>query len=97
MSQDFLMHILEEEALDDSLTQLNKVPLNFKRMLPDLLFLKFPEKWFGRGAPITWPPCSPNLTPTAYLFIFGVYQGILCMWQHWLPLCQNLLGRCEFQ
>jgi hypothetical protein len=29
---------------------------------------KFPEKWIGRGGPITWPPHSPDLTPLNILF-----------------------------
>ena len=30
----------------------------------------FYEKWLGRGSPIAWPPCSPDLTSPDY-FLWG--------------------------
>ena len=30
----------------------------------------FDEKWIGRGGPVTWPPCSPDLTSRDY-FLCG--------------------------
>jgi len=32
------------------------------------LDIRFPQKWIDRGGPITWPLCSPDLTPADFLF-----------------------------
>ena len=26
----------------------------------------FPNRWFGRGGPVAWPPMSPDRTPLGY-------------------------------
>lgn len=30
----------------------------------------YPNKWIGRGSPVTWPPRSPDLTPLDF-FLWG--------------------------
>ncbi|KAG8227560.1 hypothetical protein J437_LFUL000660 [Ladona fulva] len=37
----------------------------------DFLNNRFPGKWTGRGAPIAWPPRSPDLTPLDFFFFGG--------------------------
>jgi hypothetical protein len=41
------------------------------------IFVKreFPDPWKGRGAPIPWPPRSPNFTPLD-IFFWGCVKGI---------------------
>jgi hypothetical protein len=63
---------------------------HFHKEVTDFLNIKFPEKWIGRGGPITWLPRSPDLTPLD--FSFGDTSRMLCTCHHWLPLCGNLLG-----
>jgi hypothetical protein len=52
------MLVLEEDSLSDMLVE----PPHFHS---DVMYLnhKFPDKWIGRGSPISWPSCSHNLTP----------------------------------
>jgi hypothetical protein len=58
------MSVLEGEGPDDTLFQQNGAPPHFHKEVADVLglYLKFSEKWIGRGEPITWPPRSPDLT-----------------------------------
>jgi hypothetical protein len=44
------------------------VPPHFHEEMMDFLNCKFPEKWIGKSRPITWPPCSPDLTPLDFFF-----------------------------
>lgn len=38
-------------------------PAHFAREVKQHLDEMFPERWIGRGGPISWPPRSPDLTP----------------------------------
>ena len=29
---------------------------------------KGPGNWIGRGGPVEWPPCSPDLTPCDFFY-----------------------------
>jgi hypothetical protein len=51
--EEFLMIILEEEGPDDILSQQDGAPPHFHKEVADFLNRKFPEKWIGRGGPIT--------------------------------------------
>jgi hypothetical protein len=63
------MPILEEESPDDMLFQQDGAPPpHFHKEATDFLYRRFPEKWIGRGGPITWPPRSPDLTPLDLFF-----------------------------
>jgi hypothetical protein len=44
----------------------------------DFLNRKFPEKWTGRGGPITWPPCLPDLT-SLDIFFWGYIKDTVYM------------------
>jgi hypothetical protein len=61
--QEFLMTILEQGGPDDVLFQQEEASPHFHNEVTEFLNRKFPEKWIGRGGPITWPPRSPDLTP----------------------------------
>jgi hypothetical protein len=50
------------------LFQQGGAPPHFLKEMVDFLNRKFPEKWVGRGGPITWPPRSPHLTPFNFFF-----------------------------
>ena len=32
---------------------------------------KFPNRWTGRDGPTTWPPRSPDITPSLDFFLWG--------------------------
>ena len=34
----------------------------------------FPNRWIGRGGPISWPPRSPDITPLDY-FLWGYVKS----------------------
>jgi hypothetical protein len=85
MLEEFLMPVLEEEGPDDMLFQQDQASSYFHK--EDFLNRKFPEKWTGRGKPVTWPPCLPDHTP---IFFRGTSK-MLFMCDHWQPLCQYLL------
>jgi len=36
----------------------------------EYLIVSFPNRWLGRGGPISWPPRSPDLTPLDF-FLWG--------------------------
>ncbi|KAJ4440129.1 hypothetical protein ANN_08267 [Periplaneta americana] len=37
-------------------------PPHFGRHVRNHLNATFPDRWIGRGGPVTWPPRSPDLT-----------------------------------
>jgi hypothetical protein len=74
--EEFLIPILEEAGPDDTLSQQDGLPPHFHKELAGVFNRKNPEKYIGRGGPITWPPRSPALTPLDFLFGGGgVHQG----------------------
>jgi hypothetical protein len=83
MLEEFLMPTLAEEGLDDVLFQQDGAPPHFHKEVTDFLNRKIPEKYIGRGGPLTWPPRSPDLTLFYFFFLLGEQQGC----HHWLPLC----------
>jgi len=38
-------------------------PLQFSSRVRVFLERECPDRWIGRGRHISWPPCSPDLTP----------------------------------
>ena len=43
--------------------QLDGVPPHYTLHVRDYLNESFPNRWLTRGAPVAWPPRSPDLTP----------------------------------
>lgn len=51
-------------------------PPHYLQLVRDTLNNKFPNGWIGRGAPIAWPPRSPDLTPLDF-FLWGYVKNIV--------------------
>jgi hypothetical protein len=51
--EEFLMPSLEEERPNNTLFQQDRAPPHFHNEVTDFLNHKFPEKWIGKGGPIT--------------------------------------------
>ena len=45
-------------------------PPYYTRHMREYLNESFPNRWFGRGGPVAWPPRSPDLTPLDY-YLWG--------------------------
>ncbi|KZC14388.1 hypothetical protein WN55_07009 [Dufourea novaeangliae] len=55
-------------------------PAHYARRVRDALNELYPNQWIGRGALLSWPPRSPDLTPLDF-FLWGalknaVYQEV---------------------
>ena len=48
--------------------QQDRAPPYWSFIVRDFLNDQFPERWIGRGGPISWPPRSPDLTPLDFFF-----------------------------
>jgi hypothetical protein len=46
--------------------QQDKAPPHYANPVKAFLDQQFPSKWMGKGGPITWPPRSPDLTPSDF-------------------------------
>jgi hypothetical protein len=66
----------EEQGPDDMLFQQDGAPPHFHKEVKNILNRKFPEKWIGRGGPITWPPSSPDLIPLDS-FLWGYIKDVV--------------------
>ena len=53
---------------------------------------EFPRKWAGRGAPIEYPPRSPDLTPIDF-YLWGVLKDIVYTMK--LETLQELRGEIQ--
>ena len=40
------------------------------------LMKHFSDRWIGRDGPISWPPCSPDITPLDF-FLWGYVKDIV--------------------
>jgi len=49
--------------------QHDEAPPHYTRHVRDYLNESFPNRWLGRGVPVTWPPRSPDLTPLDYYLL----------------------------
>ena len=49
---------------------------HFSCFVTDVLNVRFPDAWIGRGGPIPWPPRSPDLSPL-YFFLWGYIKNIV--------------------
>jgi Transposase. len=56
--------------------QLDGAPAHFSVNVRELLNVRFPERWIGRGAPIGWPARSPDLTPLDF-FLWGYVKTLV--------------------
>uniref|UniRef100_V5G1N2 DUF4817 domain-containing protein n=1 Tax=Anoplophora glabripennis TaxID=217634 RepID=V5G1N2_ANOGL len=58
--------------------QLDGCPAHFHRNVRGWLDYNFPQRWIGRGGPISWPPRSPDLTPLDF-FVWGYVKDKVYM------------------
>jgi hypothetical protein len=62
-------------------------PTHFSRAVRDVLNNTYHDRWIGRGQPIAWTPCSPDLN---LLDFCHVYLASLTAKRHfialWLPV-----------
>lgn len=54
---------IEEQTGERVIFMQDGAPPHYLRQVRDTLNNRFPNGWIGRGAPISWPPRSPDLTP----------------------------------
>lgn len=51
-------------------------PAHFQRQVRNFLNARYPERWIGRGGPITWPPRSPDLNVLDF-FVWGYVKSLI--------------------
>ncbi|XP_067207843.1 uncharacterized protein [Linepithema humile] len=51
-------------------------PAHYSRQARQILNALFPEKWMGRGGPVTWPTRSPDLNVLDY-FVWGHIKNLV--------------------
>ena len=56
--------------------QQDGAPPHWGLAVRQLLNDTFPEKWIGRDGPISWLPCSPDITPLDF-FLWGYVKDIV--------------------
>jgi hypothetical protein len=56
-------------------------PPHYTRHVREYLDESFPNRWFGRGGPLAWPPRSPDLT--SWLLSLGTHEGISVRNEGW--------------
>lgn len=57
-------------ARETLIFQHDGAPPHYTRRVREILDERFPDKWIGRGGPITWPARSPDLNVLDY-FVWG--------------------------
>jgi len=58
------------ELREDFVFQQDGAPPHYSNRVRAYLDRKVPDRWIGRGGPISWPPRSPDLTPCDF-FLWG--------------------------
>ncbi|KAJ4449682.1 hypothetical protein ANN_01086 [Periplaneta americana] len=51
-------------------------PAHFSRTARWYLDRRFRDRWIGRGGPIAWPPCSPDLNPLDF-YLWGHLKSLV--------------------
>lgn len=51
-------------------------PAHFSVLVREYLNQTYPDRWIGRGGPVTWPPRSPDLNPLDY-FLWGYLKHLV--------------------
>lgn len=49
---------------------------HFARIVQDFLNENYNERWIGRGGPVNWPPCSPDLTSPDF-YLWGYLKNVI--------------------
>lgn len=77
--QDMLPELLEDVPLHlfrDHWFQQDGCPAHFARAVRDHLDQAYPNRWIGRGGPVSWPARSPDLTPLDF-FLWGAMEALV--------------------
>ncbi|XP_066600036.1 histone-lysine N-methyltransferase SETMAR-like [Prorops nasuta] len=77
--QEQLPLLLEDVPLlvrENMIFQHDGAPAHFHRNTRTTLDAQFPDRWMGRGGPITWPARSPDLTPLDF-FLWGHIKNLV--------------------
>ncbi|XP_066585439.1 uncharacterized protein [Prorops nasuta] len=77
--QEQLTLLLEDVPLlvrKNMIFQHDGAPAHFHRNTRTTLDAQFPDRWMGRGGPITWPARSPDLTPLDF-FLWGHIKNLV--------------------
>ncbi|XP_066600978.1 uncharacterized protein [Prorops nasuta] len=78
-----LPQLLEDVPLfvrESMIFQHDGAPAHFHRNVRTILDARFPDRWMGRGGPITWPALSPELTPLDF-FLWGHIKRLVEKWR----------------
>jgi hypothetical protein len=67
MPEAFCFPKVDENGNPDIMFHEDEAPPDFCKFVTDASISKFPDRWSGRGGPILWLPCSPDLTPLTSL------------------------------
>lgn len=64
---------LQALPIHEMFLQQDGTPAHYKANVRAWLDEKFPQRWIGRGGPISWPPRSPDLTPMDFS-VWGIVK-----------------------
>ncbi|PNF27089.1 hypothetical protein B7P43_G08552 [Cryptotermes secundus] len=81
MLQEFLIPQLDEDVQEGRIHfQQDVAPPHYLGEVREYFNTLFPGRWIGGGAPIAWPPRSPDLTPLDF-FLWG-FVNLYCRLAH---------------
>lgn len=55
-----------QEYQEDTIFQQDGAPLHLSVLECQCWYQKYANRWTGIAGPISWPPCSPDMTPCDY-------------------------------
>ena len=71
MLEEYFYPIIQQKRMTKKIIfQQDGAPAHFSKAVRSWLNNKFPDRWIGRGGPISWAPRSPYLTPLDF-FLWG--------------------------
>lgn len=56
--------------------QHDRVPAHYSRQVRQVLHARYPDRWMGRGGPITWPARLPDLNVLDF-FVWGHIKSLI--------------------
>jgi hypothetical protein len=79
---------------------LNGAPLLSSHCVHTFQDREFPDHWIGRGRPIPWSSCSPDLTPLVSFFC-GFLKSVVLSWKsakcEWIAWQNHQSWRVHYQ
>lgn len=83
---------IPEDRMAKMWLQQDGAPPHYDRVVRGHLNERFPNRWIGRGGPITWPPRSSDLNPID--FVWGYFKEMVYQGENNTE--QELLQKLEF-